>query len=212
MDLNSQGYSCHSGGSILPPLQGKGQAQNITKFPLKLDLWKVTARRNCIFLTKQIYFKWMVCKCQVEVFQSWELPELMLPVYSALYLQGLCRSYCLVSCFLNLSNLTLKIWLANMAFSIQGNPTLHTFSSMFTQLLFDVLFAFCCASSKGHWNNVPRVICSPTESTVLASSLFLLWAVRSVHDSQDQRKTLPSWVRPWVYSGHSKVSLGGSVP
>lgn len=53
--------------------------------------------------------------------------------------------------FFNLSNLTLKVWLANLAFAVQGNPTLHTFCSTFTQLLFDVLFAFCCASSKGHW-------------------------------------------------------------
>lgn len=56
--------------------------------------------------------------------------------------------------FFKLSNLTLKVWLANLAFSVQGNPTLHTFSSVFTQILFDVLFAFCCASSKGHWSNM----------------------------------------------------------
>lgn len=90
-----------------------------------------------------------------------------------------------------LSNLTLKVWLANLAFAVQGNPTLHTFSSIFTQLS-DVLFAFCCASSEGHWYNVVRVIYSPTEPTVLGSSLFLLWAVRSAHDSQVQQKTLPS--------------------
>lgn len=56
--------------------------------------------------------------------------------------------------FFNLSILTLKVCLANLAFSVQGNPTLHTFPSAFTQLLFDVLFAFCRASSKEHWYNM----------------------------------------------------------
>lgn len=113
--------------------------------------------------------------------------------------------------FFKLSNLTLKVWLANLAFAVQGNPTLCTFSSVFTQLLFDVLFAFCCASSKGHWYSMGWVIYWPTESTVLGSSLYLLWC-QTPSPAENSAQWGPRLVRPWVCSGQSKVSSGGSVP
>lgn len=68
----------------------------------------------------------------------------------ALHLQALLLPVFCFS-FLSLSNMTLKGSLANLAFVILGNRSLHTFSFITTQLLFVVLFAFCCASSKGHW-------------------------------------------------------------
>lgn len=89
--------------------------------------------------------------------------------------------------FFNLSNLNLKVWLANLAFSVQGNPTLCTFSPVFTQLLFDVLFAFCCASSKGHWYSMGQGFLL----TNRINSLGVFTVSTLVSDSRSSRK-LPS--------------------